>query len=44
MSAKRQPQMTLPLPVQFLAAWIGVWPGRYQQELKRYGINVDEYR
>jgi len=28
--------MTLPLPVQFLAAWIGVWLGRYQQELIEY--------
>ncbi len=36
MRAKQQPQMTLPLPVQFLAAWIGVWLGRYQQELIEY--------
>jgi len=28
--------MTLPLAVQFLAAWIGVWLGRYQQELIEY--------
>jgi len=26
----------LPLPVRFLAAWIGVWLGRYQQQLIEY--------
>ena len=26
----------MPLPVQFLAAWIGVWLGRYQQQLIEY--------
>ena len=29
-------ETTLPLPVRFLAAWIGVWLGRYQQQLIEY--------
>ena len=29
-------ETSLPLPMQFLAAWIGVWLGRYQQRLIEY--------
>ena len=29
-------EASLPLPVQFLAAWIGAWLGRYQQQLIEY--------
>ena len=34
MSPKRE--TSLPLPVRFLAAWIGVWLGRSQQQLIEY--------
>jgi len=30
------PKGETPLPVRFLAAWIGVWLGRYQQQLIEY--------
>jgi hypothetical protein len=33
-SPKRE--TSLPLPVRFLAAWIGVWLGRSQQQLIEY--------
>jgi transposase InsO family protein len=34
--------MTLPLPVQFLAAWIGVWVGRRQQAAIDYLLEENE--
>ena len=34
MSPKRE--TSLPMPLKFLAAWIGVWLGRHQQELIEY--------
>ena len=34
--------MTLPLPVQFLAAWIGVWVGRRQQVAIDYLLEENE--
>ena len=38
---RREP-MTLPLPVQFLAAWIGVWVGRRQQAAIDYLLEENE--
>jgi hypothetical protein len=30
----------LPLPMRFLARWIGVWLGRHQQQYQREGIQL----
>ena len=41
-AGRRKAPLTLPLPFQFLAAWIGVWLGRWQQAMIDYLLEENQ--